>query len=279
MKNKTAQVKRTDSPVMVTIKKIIKETANVTTFILEHELGSTPGQFVMLWIPGYDQKPFSIANDSGKQFQLTIFQLGHATKQLCKMKVGDRVGVSGPYGTRYTYEPKSHLITVGGGYGAAPLGFLAEEALKNKCMVDFIIGARTDKDLIFEQRAKKAGAEVHISTDDGSKGHHGYNTEILERLLENIRKKNELKAVKVFACGPEVMQYKVAKICKEYKVPCEVSVERYMKCGFGICGNCCMDDDGASTCVEGTVISGEKALGLSEFGKYHRDKSGIRHDF
>jgi len=268
-----------DSPVMATIKKIVQETPNVRTFTFDYTLGSHPGQFVMLWVPGIDQKPFSIGNDTGKQFSLSIFKLGKSTQELFNKKVGDRLGITGPYGTHYTYAPKTHLITVGGGYGAAPLGYLAEKAIAEGCTVDFVVGARTAQDVLFEKRAKKAGATVHISTDDGSKGFHGYNTVVLEQLLLARKASKTLKNTTVYACGPEIMQLKIAQMCAAFKVPCQISLERYMKCGFGICGNCCVDDKGYTTCQQGPVCSGEAALSVVEFGKYHRDKTGIRHNF
>ena len=73
------------------------------------------------------------------------------------------------------------------------------------------------------------------------------------------------------------MEKKVVEICQQNKVPCETSVERYMKCGFGVCGACCMDSEGKRVCVEGTVFSGEDALKMMEFGKYHRDGSATKH--
>lgn len=270
---------RVDNPVMVTIKKITQETPNVRTFTFDYMLGSQPGQFVMMWIPGMDQKPFSIGNDSGKQFQLTIFELGPATSALFRLRVGDRVGITGPYGTWYTFTPKSHMITVGGGYGAAPLGYLTERGIAEKCTVDFLVGARSKPHLLFERRATRAGADVVVSTDDGSKGYQGYVTDLLVDILEGRKKGKALDNVKVFACGPELMQKKVAEISKKYGVPSEVSIERYIKCGFGICGNCTMDDTGITTCVQGPVVSGDVALRLKEFGKYHRDKVGIRHNY
>ncbi len=264
---------------MLAITRVHQETPNVRTYTFRYQLGSAPGQFVMLWVPGVDQKPFSIGNDTGEEFSLTIYALGTATKTLFEMGKGDRFGISGPYGTSYTYAPESHLITVGGGYGAAPLGYLTERARIDGCTVDFVLGARSKSDVLFEQRAQRAGAIVHVATDDGSRGEKGYNTVILKELLEERKRSRALANVKVFACGPELMQLTVARLCADYHVPCELSIERYMKCGFGICGNCCVDDTGAATCINGTVISGAAALKLKEFGQYHRSKTGQRLSF
>lgn len=265
-----------DVPVILDIKKIEEETENVKTFTFQHKLVSRPGQFVMLWVPGVDQKPFSIGQDTGDKFQLTIYQIGEATKALFKMKKGDKVGISGPYGTCYRFRPESDIIAVGGGYGAAPLGYLAEAALSKKCSVNFCVGARDKGNLLFEKRLKNAGATVHVATEDGSAGHQGYITDTLEELLVKRQEGSKLENTKVFTCGPELMQKKVAEICRKFKVDCEVSVERYMKCGFGICGNCCVDDEGIPMCQQGPVLSGEKALSITEFGNYHRDKTGQR---
>ena len=72
---------------------------------------------------------------------------------------------------------------------------------------------------------------------------------------------------------------KVLDICLKHKIPCEVSIERYMKCGIGICGTCCVDPIGIRMCVEGPVVDDKIAKKVFEFGKYHRDKYGIRHSF
>ena len=268
--------KRIDSPVMIAIKSITQETKNVRTFTFEYALASKPGQFVMLWIPGIDQKPFSIGSDTENEFQLTIFERGNATQALFKMKEGDKVGISGPYGTEYQYEKETELITVGGGYGAAPLAFLTDNAIADDHTVHFLVGAQDADNILFEHRMKTAGANVHISTDDGSLEHKGYITEVLKDLLEE---KKDAKNLKVYTCGPELMQKAVAKIAKEYRIPAEISIERYMKCGFGVCGICCVDDEGFPVCIEGPVISGKKGLAIAEFGVCHRDKTGVTHKF
>ena len=68
-------------------------------------------------------------------------------------------------------------------------------------------------------------------------------------------------------------------ICYKYKVSCEVSLERYMKCGFGICGQCCVDPEGICVCQDGPVFSGSRVRKIKEFGNYYRDKAGVRHKF
>jgi dihydroorotate dehydrogenase electron transfer subunit len=117
---------------------------------------------------------------------------------------------------------------------------------------------------------RKAGAEVLVSTDDGSAGSKGFVTELLKSVLQ----KN--KVGKICTCGPEMMMKKVVEISDEFKTPCEISLERYMKCGLGVCGQCCADPLGIRMCTEGPVIKKETAKRISEFGKYRRDASGRR---
>lgn len=270
---------------MLKISRITQENPNVKTFYFNFELKSKPGQFVMLWIPGIDQKPFSIAFDDGKSFGLTIFKRGPLTEKLFTMNIGDRIGISGPYGTSFSVQSDIHYIMVAGGYGAAPLGFLAEEvSKKNNIKIDFLMGARNSESLLFEKKLSQTpNVKLHITTDDGSKGYKGYVTDILSKLIEKYStSKDSSSSLKgltrndiiVVTCGPEPMEKKVLDICNKYEVECEVSIERYMKCGIGICGQCVVDDLGICMCKEGPVVKKELANKIKEFGKYHRDKTG-----
>lgn len=271
-----------DTPLLLPIKKIVTETPNVKTYYFDYPLNSKAGQFVMLWVPGFDQKPFSIGYDDGKMFGLTIFAVGKSTHELSGKKVGGRVGITGPYGTAFSVKPNTHYIMVAGGYGAAPLGFLAEEATnchkgrKNLCKnvtVDFCVGARNKEHLLFEKRTKKLlGFKFHIATDDGSRGHKGYVTDLIPDLISKAKK--EKKKIVLVTCGPELMEKKVLEIANKMKVDCEISIERFMKCGFGVCGACCVDPLGLRMCTEGPVVKKALANKITEFGKYHRDKSG-----
>jgi len=281
---------RNDIPKAIPIKKIIQETPHVKTFVFEHTLNSLPGQFVNLWIPRVDEKPMSIAYDGGKEFWITMFAVGPFSKAMHHLKVGDLVGVRGPYGQPFSFQKGQRLVMMAGGYGAAPLYNLTLRAIKQGCKVDFVVGARSKEHLLYISRVKKLkNVKLHIATDDGSVGKKGYNTLILEELVNEsnaIKKKKAGKKILgvaakaidcVYACGPEVMMKRISDITFAGKIDAQVSVERYMKCGFGVCGQCCVDPKGQRMCMEGPCVSNSTARKIVEFGKYHRDKIGKMH--
>lgn len=255
----------------------------VRTFVLPLSIGAQPGQFVNLWIPRVNEKPFSVALDDGKNLHLAIASVGPFTQKLFTLKVGDKVGVRGPYGTTFVAKPRSRVALVGGGYGAAPLYFFAREIVKQGCSVDFIVGARRKDLLLYTDRIKKLPhTRLHIATDDGSVGHKGYNTQILERLISAKKRAFDL----ICTVGPEVMMKRVSDLAFAAKIPAQISVERYMKCGFGLCGNCCTDGDagtctpaGWRMCTEGTVVDNVFVRKMTDFGKYHRGPEGQKMPF
>ncbi len=258
-----------EKPQMAKITKVVDEADGIKSIFLGRQIEAKPGQFVMLWIPRIDEKPFAIGYLEEDSFGLTIAAVGPFSNRLCSMQPGQEIGFRGPYGTSYNLdEDLEKIVMVGGGYGAASLALLAEEAMKKEIDVIFINGARTKQKLIYESRIKNLGVSRFImTTDDGSYGMKGRTTDVLEEIL------NKEKLDKVFACGPEMMLKKVAGICVEKNVECEVSIERYFKCGFGLCGHCCIDPLGIRVCVEGPVTDAKIAQQLTEFGNYHRLKS------
>ena len=288
-----------DIPKAIPIKKVIAETAYVKTFVFEHTLGSKPGQFVNLWIPRVDEKPMSIAYDSGKEFWVTMFAVGNFSKKMHHLKAGDLVGVRGPYGKGFSFKKGQRLVMMAGGYGAAPLYNLTTRAVKQGCKVDFVVGARGKEHLLYLSRIKKLkNVTLHVATDDGSVGMKGYNTLILEKLIAETKPgnsgkkgilkkgtlvKGKMQRVKlidcVYGCGPEPMLKKVSDICFKNKIAAQLSIERYMKCGFGVCGQCCVDATGERMCKEGPVVDNKHARKLIEFGSYHRDLVGKKHFF
>ncbi len=278
------------------IKHIARETEHVKTFTFPVSFGAKPGQFVMVWLPGVDEVPMSIAMDDGGETKITFFDVGDLTKELFTLKEGNLVGIRGPFGTHYEWKKGQHLILVAGGYGAAPMYFVAKEALKDGCTIDFVVGARGKEHLLYlEEIQGLKNTTLHVATDDGSMGHKGYNTEVLEKLLESSLRASEAsreasrlvaplgaphsRKTSVFACGPEMMMKRISDICSERSVDCSMSLERYMKCGYGICGNCVVDPLGIRLCTDGPVVKNDVIRKMTEFGNYHRDALGKKHSF
>lgn len=251
-------------------------------YTFDGSLGAKPGQFLMVWLPGVDEKPFSVAYDDGAHTRIAFFAVGPMSEALANCSVGDLVGLRGPFGTSYEWEPGQHLALVAGGYGAAPMFFVASEAVQHGTTIDVIVGARGKEHLLFlDQLESLPNVALHVATNDGSQGFEGYNVTVLEKMLEVTQdtKTDDPAIDQVFACGPEIMLKATLDLCNKFGVPCQLSLERYMKCGYGICGNCVMDPLGVRMCVEGPVVKGEIASKLDEFGKYHRDSVGRKHDF
>jgi dihydroorotate dehydrogenase electron transfer subunit len=264
----------TEIPKVLPIKKVVKETPNVKTFYFDYSLNSQPGQFVMLWLPGDDEKPIGVSSDTGDEFGLTVCARGDTTKKICDLKEDDKLGIRGPYGTVFHFEDNEKLAMVGGGYGAAPLFYAAQEASKRDCEIDFIICARSKEHLLYIDELKKIlNLNLHIATDDGSMGHKGYGTDILKNLVK------EKEMHRIMTCGPELMMKSVGEIGDTKKINTQISVERYMKCGFGVCGQCVMDPLGIRTCVSGPIMNYNVLKMLDEFGKYHRDDLGKKQYF
>jgi len=263
--------KKIEKPLVLTIEKIVNEAKDFKTFIFRHKLDAKPGQFIMLWLPRIDEKPFSISYQDKNRFAVTVFKVGPFTEKLFKLKEGDKVGIRGPYGSTFKLE-KKRVALVGGGCGTAPMGFLADELKKIGAEPILIIGAKTKSALIYLDRMKKAKIKTIAATDDGSYGMKGFTTEVLKKLMQKKR------ISKVYACGPEVMLKGVVDICSKVGTECEVSMERYMKCGFGVCGQCCVDNLGVRVCKEGPVFNAKVLRKMDEFGKYKRTASGKKVD-
>lgn len=254
----------------ITIKRIVDEADNIKTFYFQSEspIQSQPGNFIMLWIPRVNAKPFSVYIDNGNEFACTIANVGEFTSALFQMKEGDTLGYYGPFGKPFELKGK-HIALVGGGYGTAPLTFLAKEALKKGIKSELIIGARNKDLLLYVYEGYPPGISRHYCTDDGSYGFQGFTT---QKLKEVLQQNPDIDMV--YTVGPEIMMKKVIELCDEHNIDCQISLERYMKCGFGICGSCCVDPIGFRMCKEGPCVDKATAKKVTEFGKYHRDGAG-----
>ncbi|MCB4757681.1 MAG: dihydroorotate dehydrogenase electron transfer subunit [Elusimicrobia bacterium] len=259
-------------PVTVRIKRVIEEARGIKSFLLPCRLAAKPGQFCMIWLPGIDAKPIGISYQTKEHIGVTVCAVGPWSKKVCQLKEGDLLGVLGPYGNAFQLEGKS-IVLVGGGYGAASLMLLAEEARSQKLTTTMIIGAKTEAQLLYRQRVASLSLNTIFTTDDGSFGQRGTTTDALAPILKTQ------KVDSVYVCGPELMEKKVAELCRDSGVRSFISLERQMKCGFGVCGACSLDDSGKRVCVEGTIFPGEEVLQIKEFGQYHRDSSATKHHF
>lgn len=231
-------------PQPTVIARVIKENDKVKTFITQAKIKAYPGQFVLIWLPRVAEKPFAVVADSPLTF--TVAKVGNFTRALHKLKKGDKIWFREPLGKKgFKRKGRNHLL-VGGGYGVAPLYFLTERLL-NKSKTTIIIGAKTKRELLFEKRFRNLGAEVLITTEDGSKGKKG----LASNRAQEIISKRKIDCV--YACGPEPMLGKVVEICKSYRVRYQVSLEAIVKCGFGVCGSCARK--GKLICQDGPVFS------------------------
>ena len=261
-------MKKIDKPLALPIKKIVRESERVKTFIFDYDFPGKPGQFVMCWVPGFDEKPFGIIKKEGEGFSISVAAVGDTTKALHMMDVGDLLGFRGPYGSHFKLPEKGSIALIAGGYGMAPLSYLAQEARKINLEVYLFVGANKKEELLYMDWMKEIGVKVHTATDDGSYGYSGFNTELFKIYVE------KMIFGKVFIVGPEIMEFNATQICYEKNIPFEVSLERYMKCGFGLCGQCCVDSTGWRMCVEGPVLNQDELKKVTEFGKYHITSSG-----
>jgi dihydroorotate dehydrogenase electron transfer subunit len=241
-----------------------------------------PGQFVMLRMAGTDDpllgRPLALydtwLNDDGLPAGIDVVYLvvGKLTRRLAELLPGSALDVWGPLGNGFAPPQRAneHLIMVAGGIGQTPFVALAREALGHRgyagravtanhfaAQVSLCYGARSAEYLAGVEDFEQMGVKVRVSTDNGSRGHHGLVTEVLEQVLAE----STAESVRVVCCGPEPMMAAVAKIASAANVPCQVSLETPMACGLGICFSCVApvrDPDGnwdyKRTCVEGPVF-------------------------
>jgi dihydroorotate dehydrogenase electron transfer subunit len=159
---------------------------------------------------------------------------------------------------------------LGEGVGVPPLAALADKAVEEGKNVTAIVGAITASELLFVDRLENIGARVLTCTDDGTAGKKGFTTDLLRDLLQ----KETFDSC--YTCGPEIMMVKVLEQTKAKGIPTQVSMERYVKCGIGICGHCIVDGTGQRVCKEGPVFRDIEVEKITEFGKYRRDASGTK---
>ena len=236
---------------------------------------SMPGQFCMLHPSeqgSFDpllRRPLSIHDADSAAGNITFLyrQTGRGTKLLSMLEPGDDIPVLGPLGRGFSWEKGRRHIIAGGGMGMAPLLFLARKICSERetetgpeLMV--IMGAATRDELscldAFSHIIKPE--HLYVATDDGSMGHKGFVTDLLQNLLEEKSGIRPCDCM-VMTCGPLPMMRTVAAICRAGDIPCQVSLEAGMACGTGLCLSCAIpaEDHGyLHVCREGPVMDALK---------------------
>lgn len=230
-------------PTPARILSIHPENTRTLTFEFETTWRAEPGQFLMAWLPRFDEKPFSLVDDD--PVTITVAAVGPFTRLLQTMQPGDRLWLRGPLGRGFRPQGR-RLLLVGGGYGVAPLSFLAQRVHAPGHQITAVVGARGAGELMFTRRLAAAGAEVRVTTEDGSRGRAGLVTAEVEPLLAG----EGIDAL--YACGPHGMLAALAALARRHGVPAQLSWEAYMRCGIGLCGSC--EHQGQLLCLDGPVL-------------------------
>ena len=224
--------------------------------------GAQPGQFVHLRVPALEasalRRPFSIFNAADGQLELLYKTVGRGTAALNGLGVGETVSVMGPLGHGFPLKCEGAALLVGGGFGVAPLYFLAR-ALKELGQpkdgaVVLFVGGRTKDDLLALDRFAALGVEVRTATNDGSAGVKGLVTDPLDDEL--IRLRTEGRKFELFACGPDPMLKAVAMRATGTGAKGWISMDRHMVCGVGACYACIQKTvrGNSRCCIEGPVF-------------------------
>lgn len=195
-----------------------------------------PGQFIQVRVSRlYDPllcRPLAVYRSRGDVFDILFKVVGKGTRILAEKAVGGTMDIIGPLGNGFPVDGDlRRAILVAGGMGVAALMKLAEEIAERR--ITALIGASTRGKIVGERDLTDLGAEVHIATEDGSAGHKGMVSELLEKILLEVE-----DSASVFACGPTPMLKVVARIAACYNIPAYVSLEERMACGVGACLGC-----------------------------------------
>ena len=211
-----------------------------------------PGQFVILRVDDKGERiPLTIADANSEKGTITlIFQeVGTTTTKLGLLKEGEEIlNIAGPLGKPTEIEKYGNVCIIVGGVGAAFVFWMAKVFKEKGNYIIVITGARNKDLIILEDELKKLSDEFYITTDDGSKGKKGFNTEMLAELIKNGKKIDY-----VLTAGPIIMMKKVAEITKKARIKTVASLNPIMVDGTGMCG-CCRVTIGGETkfaCVDG----------------------------
>ena len=215
------------------------------------------GQFVILRIDEKGERiPLTIADFDRKKGTITIIfmEVGKTTKQLGTLKVADSIeNFVGPLGMPSEIKKYGTVVCVGGGVGIAPLYPIVKAMKEAGNHVISILGARNEKLLLLEKEIEEVSDEFHIATDDGSKGHKGFVSDVLQKQIDEKEKIDMVMAI-----GPVIMMKVAADLTRKYNIKTLVSLNPIMVDGTGMCGGCRVSVGGKTkfACVDGPEFDG-----------------------
>jgi len=230
--------------------------------IVEH---ARPGHFVAVAVGGPTsglllRRAFSIHRVEQEAVELVVAPHAPGTEWITGRAIGDRLDVVGPLGRPFPLpvDPVP-CVLVGGGYGSAPLFWLADELRARGCRVEIVLGAASADRLFGVDQATACADAVTVTTDDGSAGVRGWVSDVLPEVLRRS------EAAVVYACGPMAMLRSVTEQATAHGAVAQVAVEEAMACGVGVCMTCVMPvvgRDGRTrmlrSCIDGPTFRGDR---------------------
>ena len=232
---------------------------------------SKPGQFIHVLIDEGSnlllRRPFTIYSIEDDEISMLYQIIGKGTEILSTCQRNQQIDVLGPLGSCFDLSVKPNpAIVVGGGAGIASLMLLATVLRLDGIRLIAMVGAMSRDRLLSVKDLEEIGAEMHITTDDGSFGNQGFVTDSLLAILDQPTA-NGLRNPIIFACGPNGMLQAVTKTVVDYEIPCQVAMENRMGCALGVCLGCVckvrlpsMDFEFQRVCTEGPIFNAEDII-------------------
>jgi ferredoxin--NADP+ reductase len=215
------------------------------------------GQFVIIRINERGERiPLTLSDYDRKKglISLVSMRAGKTTALLSSLKQGDTIkDIVGPLGNPSEIKNFGRVICVGGGVGIAPVFPIARELKKAGNYIISIIGARSKNLLILKKSMEQTSDELHICSDDGSIGYHGFVSGFLKQYLEENEGRKKTAIARVIAVGPALMMASVAEVTRPFNIKTIVSLNSIMVDGTGMCGSCRVEAGGKTkfVCVDG----------------------------
>jgi dihydroorotate dehydrogenase electron transfer subunit len=256
----------------VTITAVTAATSSIRSFTFKDGLcqQAKAGQYVMLWVHGQEEVPMSLSliNDAGNS-RITVDAVGDTSIALHDKQAGDLLGIRGPFGNWFT-SVEGRVLVVGGGVGIAPLVPLAKDLRERGQRAVFVLGARTETDLLFLEEIQSLidrRGQVYVTTEDGSLGVKGIVTDALDQVCD------EGGYDMIYTCGAEPMMRRIFDMAEAHNTPIQACMERLVRCSVGLCGSCMIGP--YRVCQDGLVLTSVQLRSvLDEFGVYKRSFSG-----